>query len=74
MEKITEDIKKDGKSCLRGSRRFKLGQDFQMWVLKFYNEMVGKDINHHLPIYHTTRKITEFFNLIADERAEEMMN
>ena len=49
----------DTTSCLRGLKRFDLSQDFNLWVLHFYNEMVEKDYHHYFPYNKKTKAYSE---------------
>lgn len=46
---MNDESNNKGMSCLRGLKRFELGQDFNLWVFNFYNEMVEKNLHHYFP-------------------------
>lgn len=44
-----DDTTNGNASCLRGLKRFELGEDFNAWILNFYNEMVEKKLHQYFP-------------------------
>lgn len=46
-------------SCLRGLQRFELGQDFNLWVFKFYNEIVEKNLQQYFPYDTDSTKLED---------------
>lgn len=50
--------KKDNASCLSGLKPFELGQEFNLWIIHFYNEMVERKYHHYFPYNKRTRAYT----------------
>lgn len=61
---------KEGKqqSCLRGLRRYQLGDDFSMWSLNFYQEMVAKKPHRFFPYDTKSKK----FTALADKKSADV--
>ena len=49
MTPNVDSEERENHSCLRGLRRYKLGEDFSKWVLNFYQEMVEKKLHSYFP-------------------------
>lgn len=43
-------------SYLRRLKSFQPGEDLSMWLLHFYQDMVGKELNRHFPYEKRTRQ------------------
>lgn len=62
------------KLCLRGLRRYQLGEDFDMWMLNVYQEMVANKLHSYVPYDTESKSITtlasETLDKIIKDRTE----
>ena len=54
---MTEDVA--SVLCLRLLKGVELGQDFNLWVFNFYNEMVEKQLHQYFPYDEESKKLSE---------------